>query len=239
VRVVALDRELLEALDPKARVGEGCEEVVQREVHRTDADAHALRVPDAEGAPVVATGAPVAEGKLGHALRLDEERVGPDEARVAAQVDERPPGLQHPGDLGHGLREPVDVRVRPERGGRVEARVLEGQRVRRRFDDLEAAAPGPLEQVAREVDPDGRPAELGDRQRGHAGPAADVEAAAVARAEQPAERLELVAGELAPEPLVPLGEPVVARLGHAVDASPAARGRSWCRPRPARTRARG
>lgn len=184
MRVVAV-AELLEPLDAQACVSEGGQEVVQREMNRSYAHAYAVRMPDSEGGSVVAAGSPVARGELRHPLRLQEERMRPDEARVAAHVDERGARSQDTRDLGDGCGELVDVGMRPEGDGGVEACVAEGQRVRRRLDDFQTAGSRTLQEVARDVDADDGPAERGDRQGRDAGPAADVQAAAVPRAQQP------------------------------------------------------
>ena len=84
--------------------------------------------------------------KLRH-LAIVDESVRPDEARVDAEVDEASPPTQDARGLANQAGEVPDVRVREHRDGRVEALVLERQRGRIRFDDLDAARTGQLELV--------------------------------------------------------------------------------------------
>ena len=123
---------------------------------------------------------------------------------MSADVDKSRLRPQNARGLGDRGREVVDVSVCPDGDPSVEGYVLERQRVGRRLQHLQPAGPRHLEQVAGDVDADHVPTELRDRRRRNPGAAAEVEAAALTGAEQPAERPDLLVTESRPELLVPL-----------------------------------
>ena len=128
-----------------------------------------------------------------------------------------PPGRSTRATSADGRPEVADVGVRPDRDRGVEGLVLERQRVRAALDRRRrrARARRPSSSVG-DVDADRRPAELGRHRRRHAGPAADVQAAPVARS--PSRRISAASSSRgraqARQPVVPLRDAVVARFAH-------------------------
>src|SRR5262249_56920202 len=213
--------ELLELVDSEARVQERSQEGSERKMHCADLGAKAFGVGDAWSRPVAAPGRAVARVQLRHALSGEEDRMRAHEARMAADVDERRVPPEYACGLAHRRSEVVDIDVRLAGHCGVEGLVVEGELCCGSADDLETAAASALEHVLGEVDAHCRPAELCDGLGRQTGPAADVETAALAAAEQPFEDIELVRRERRAEVPVPVGDAVIPRETHAVDASQA------------------
>src|SRR5204862_6621259 len=117
--------QLLKPLESEARCEERRQKAVEWQMHPSDTCTNSFRPGHAWGRTVVAPGGTVARVKLGHTHAGEEERMGPDEARMSAEVDERRPGSKNTRDRLDRLRAVVEVDVRPDGEGSVEAIVDE------------------------------------------------------------------------------------------------------------------
>jgi hypothetical protein len=160
-----------------------------------------------------------------HRVRADAAIVEPFdvravEARVGAVEEEGAARPQHAGRLGEDGAEVVDVGGDPRRDDRGEDRG--GEREHRSVgpDHLARPAAGEPQLVGRHVHPDHVSAGAGQGGKQQAGPAAEVEAAAIAGAEQPRD-VGRVIGDVGGPPLViPLCVPVITRCrSHARNAT--------------------
>jgi hypothetical protein len=184
--------------------------------------AHAHAPADLEAPP---GGLPVPARVPVHRVRADAAIVEPFdvravEARVGAVEEEGAARPQDAGGLGEDGAEVVDVGGDPRRDDRGKDRAREREHRPVGPDHLGRPAAGEPQLIGRHVHPDDVPAGAGQGGKQQAGPAAEVEAEAVAGAEQPRDVGGVVGDVEGPPLVVPLRVPVITRCrSHACNAT--------------------